>query len=482
MTPEHQKGLTFSIREGLCIEHKPEPCGIVIFGASGDLTSRKLLPSIAYLSSKGLLPKRSFVLGVARTALSPDEFRARAKGVENVYYMYGSYENPDFFLALKARLQELDARHETGGRLLFHLAVPPPLYPAIVEQLGRAGLLEGCVSGGCSRVVIEKPFGRDLESARALDAQLKRRLREEQVYRIDHYLGKETVQNVLMFRFANAIFEPVWNRTYVDHVQISVLENAGVEHRAGYYDGSGVVRDMFQNHMLMLLALIAMEPPASFEADRVRDEVVKVFRNLRPLAGRDLEDHVVLGQYEGYRLEPGVASSSSTPTFAAMRLDVDDWRWSGVPFYLRSGKRLCCRSTEVAVVFKQVPHSLFSPLLPEHLAENALVFRIQPNEGISLTIEAKKPGPKICLGALTMDFDYAEAFGERPPEAYQRLLLDAMLGDPTLFLRQDAVEETWRFCEPLLKTGDIKLEPYATSSEGPEAAQRLIARFGRRWR
>jgi glucose-6-phosphate 1-dehydrogenase len=483
-----QKGLTFSIREGLCIEQKPGPCALVIFGASGDLTSRMLFPSLVQLASNNLLPKRFFVLGVARTPLSDAEFKSRAKGLENVYYFHGDYESPAFYEDLKARLSELHALHQTGGNAIFYLAIPPALYAGITHRLGVAGLLEGIpeapakTNAGFARVIVEKPFGRDIQTARALNFELRRHLNEDQIYRIDHYLGKETVQNILMFRFANAIFEPVWNRTYIDHVQISALETVGVEHRAGYYDKYGVVRDMFQNHMLQLLALTVMEMPSSFDGQRVRDEKIKVFRDIRPLAGQDMKEVVVLGQYAGYRGEQGVAPDSATPTYAAMRLQIDNWRWSGVPFYLRTGKRLGRRSVEIAIAFKPVPHSAFGPLLPAQLGQNLLIFRIQPDEGISLTITAKKPGPKICIGELTMNFDYALAFGEHPPSAYQRLLLDCMLGDRTLFQRYDAVEETWRFFDPLLKAADLKVEAYEEGSEGPEAANGLIERFGRRWR
>jgi len=473
-------GLKFSIREGLCIEHKPAPCGLVLFGASGDLVARKILPSLQGLSAHGLLPEAFFVLGLGRTPVDEAALRARAPGLKNLHYLQVDYDAPGSYEALGRKLKELSGKYGTRGHTIFYLALPPSLFHAVTHKLGEAGLLDESF-GGCARVVFEKPFGRDLASARSLAAEIRDHLKEPQVYRMDHYLGKDTVQNVLMFRFANSIFEPIWKRTYIDHVQISVLEAEGVGHRAGYYDSSGVLRDMFQNHMLQLLALVAMEPPASFAADRVRDEKIKVFQALKPLEPADLGRSVVLGQYSGYRSAPGVSSASATPTYAALRVEIENWRWKGVPFYLRSGKSLRKRSAEIAVVFKHVPHSMFRPLSPSNLEANTLVFRIQPEEGVSLTIEAKKPGPKICLGALTMDFDYAEAFGEHPPESYERLLLDLMLGDQTLFPREDALEETWRFIQPLLDA-ELPLRSYGPGTWGPAEAERLLEDEGLSWR
>ncbi|MEE8425043.1 MAG: glucose-6-phosphate dehydrogenase [Elusimicrobiota bacterium] len=476
-----KSGLRVHVREGLCIEQRPDSCGLVIFGASGDLTSRKLFPSLNYLEKKGLLPRGFYVAGVARSPLSDAALRKKAKGLKPVYYVQGDYADPKTYSALKKRLAQLDKKHKAQGNLIFYLATPPKLYSLIPKMLHKVGLLKGLSKASWARVIIEKPFGRDLESAQALDRSLAKVLREDQIYRIDHYLGKETVQNILIFRFANAIFEPLWNRKYIDHIQISVLESVALENRAGYYDQSGVLRDMFQNHMTQLLALTAMEPPSSFDADRVRDEKVKVYRSLRPLQGPDLGKRVVLGQYEGYRKEKGVSEGSRTPTFAAMKLEIENWRWKGVPFYLRTGKNLKKREAEIAVQFKSVPHSLFSELAPSDLSSNLLVFRIQPDEGISLRFETKKPGPKLCIGALTMDFDYSDVFGEDPPEAYQRLLLDCMQGDQTLFIRSDAVEATWSFFAPLLKRG---LEPcsYPGRSSGPREADALIESDGRLWR
>jgi glucose-6-phosphate 1-dehydrogenase len=483
MSPEglhHGPGLKFSIREGLCIERKPDPCGLVLFGASGDLAARKILPSLQGLGAHGLLPESFFVLGVGRAPVDTDALRAKAPGIKNLHYLRGDYGAAQTYEDLGRQLKELSGRHGTRGNTIFYLALPPELFHPVTHKLGEAGLLDESF-GGWSRVVFEKPFGRDLDTALSLAAEIRDHLREPQVYRMDHYLGKDTVQNVLMFRFANSIFEPIWKRNYIDHVQISVLEAEGVGHRAGYYDTSGVLRDMFQNHMLQLLALVAMEPPASFAADRVRDEKIKVFQALKPLDLEDPSRAVVLGQYTGYRGEPGVSAASATPTYAAMRVELENWRWQGVPFYLRSGKALRKRSAEIAVVFKHVPHSMFRPLAPSNLEANALVFRIQPDEGVSLTIEAKKPGPKTCIGALTMDFDYAEAFGEHPPESYERLLLDVMLGDQTLFPREDALEQTWRFVEPLLGA-PLPRPGYGQGSWGPPQADALLDAEGRVWR
>jgi glucose-6-phosphate 1-dehydrogenase len=340
------------------------------------------------------------------------------------------------------------------------------------------------------RIVFEKPFGHDLESAKTLNNALQKVFREKQIYRIDHYLGKETVQNILMFRFANAIYEPVWNNKYIDHVQITAAETDGVEHRAGYYEGAGVMRDMFQNHLFQLLSLIAMEPPASMAPDAVRDEKTKVMASLAFPKDRDWEDQVVRGQYEagaiadkvviGYRQEPGVKPDSKTETFAALKVEIDNWRWHGVPFYLRSGKRLSARETDIVVVFKHVPTSVFQPLNPDQISPNTLHFRIQPNEGIFLRFEAKHPGSKLCMSSVTMHFDYEEAFGLKPPEAYARLFHDVMIGDQTLFAREDWLEHSWRFLGPLLENS-TDLNFYASGSWGPKEADDLIQRDGRQW-
>jgi glucose-6-phosphate 1-dehydrogenase len=401
-------------------------------------------------------------------------------------YLAGSYDDGKLYRRLTEALEEGDRKYEVGGSRLFYLATPPTVQVSIIDNLADAGLAAEPRGGGrWVRVVVEKPYGRDLESALALDRRVRRVLRERQVYRIDHYLGKETVQNILLFRFANAIFEPLWNRNAIDHVQITVAESLGVGQRAGYYEQAGLLRDMFQNHMLQMLALGAMEAPVSFDADRVRDERVKLMRSIRPLGGAPLRDQFVRGQYEegsglpGYRQEKGVAPDSNTETFAAARLMIDNWRWQGVPFYLRSGKRMVRKVSEIAITFKEVPHSIFSPLGAE-LSPNVLVLNVQPDEGVSLSIQAKKPGPKLCFMKLAMDFQYREYVGDKMPDAYPHLLLDAMLGDQTLFWRADGVETAWSLLTPVLQAwernepGAGELHFYPARSCGPEAAGRIV--------
>ncbi len=496
-------------REELCLmEHVPDPCTIVIFGASGDLSFRKLMPSLFDLHVQGLMPDTFRVIGVARSAMSDEQFRRRigevlpkdadAAAVKSFAgqcsYLSGGYDDESTYGAIAAALAGVKAEGKPVSRVLFYLSVPPFLYPTIIGHLGDSGLARPAASNeGWSRLVVEKPFGTDLESAKRLNEVVHSVFPEEEVYRIDHYLGKETVQNIMIFRFGNSLFEPTWNRHYIDHVQITAAEQLGVEHRAGYYDSSGVLRDMFQNHLLQLLALIAMEPPVRFEANAVRDKKVDVFRAVPGVDESAMDSSLVRGQYEAgtaggsqaraYRDEKGVPSGSNTATYAAMKLEVDNWRWRGVPFYLRSGKRLAHRFTEIAVQYRRVPTSIFKPLLNEHLAPNVLRFRIQPNEGIAITFESKHPGPKLCLSTVTMDFGYQGTFGAAPPEAYQRLILDAMLGDPTLFAREDGVEECWRILAPFLSAAEEAegLHPYPAGSRGPAAAAELLSADGREW-
>jgi len=487
-----------------------DPCLIVIFGASGDLTSRKLLPALYNLYLSQALPQPCCVVGVARTPWSREEFQRKmqtaiasqanyhpeewAKFAAGLDYYAIDYHGAASFQGLAAFLQDLNERHGTGGNRLFYLAVPPSLYPTISQQLGRAGLGEENTNGqGWSRIVVEKPFGHDLQSAMELNATLHQSFREHQIFRMDHYMAKETVQNILMFRFANAIFEPLWNRNYIDRVGIIAAEKIGVEHRAGFYEQAGVLRDMFQNHMMQLLALIAMEPPCRFEAEQVRDEKVKSFRSLKPFTTPTSVDNLVLGQYEAgalagvpvpaYREEPGVSPDSLTPTFAVMRVFLDNWRWQGVPFYLASGKRLPQKLTQLIIHFKEVPHSLFADIRLEAIAPNRLILGIQPEEKITLTFETKNPGATICLRAVTMDFHYYQNYHGPTIDAYEKSLIDVMQGDHMLFWRQDGVELCWSFFTPLIAAcescADRKdlIHPYKAGSWGPKAAQPLMHRI-----
>jgi len=501
------------LQEIACAEAKAPPCGLVVFGASGDLVRRKLLASVFELFKKGLLNENFYFLGCARSPFSDEQFRQDASSaicessadippdllnslLEKIYYITGDYDDDSFYKSIAARMTRLDAKHNVSGSRVFYLAVPPVLYETIVKGLDTAGL--SCIGRPeCEmvRLVVEKPFGRDYQSAAELNQTLQSHFSERQIYRIDHYLGKETVQNILMFRFANAIFEPIWNRNFIDHIQITIAESVGVEHRGGYYDKSGALRDMFQNHLLGMLALVAMEPPVSFEADHVRDEKVKLLHCIRPLSEKSAETNFVRGQYTaglidkfmvpGYRQETKVDSNSTTETFVAAKLFVDNWRWQDVPFYLRTGKRLSAKNTEIAITFKKVPHSMFKSAGLTDLPPNTLVMQIQPQEGISLSFQAKRPGSKVCMGTLRMKFSYAEVFGGKPPEAYERLLLDCMSGDQTLFTRQDEVEVSWRLLAPVLQAWEnqsLNLYEYQAGSESFTQADMLIESDGRKWR
>ena len=494
----------------------PEPCAVVLFGATGDLTHRKLAPALFRLAGAGQLPAEYAIVGFARRdwddARFAEELRttlekevgdgfaaAWPQFAEHVAFCSGTFDDPEAYERLKRKLEPLDASHGTRGNRLYYLAVSPEYFGQIVNGLGKAGLIQPAQrdEGPWTRVVVEKPFGHDLQSARALNRELSQTLDESQIYRIDHYLGKETVQNILALRFANAIFEPVWNRSHVASVQITVAEEVGMAGgRGAYYDTSGAIRDMVQNHMMQLLCLVAMEPPVSLSAESVRNEKVKVLEALPKWSDDDVARYTVRGQYRagsihgedvpGYGQEKGVAPNSKTGTYVALRLMLENWRWGGVPFYLRTGKRLPKRATEIAIAFHRPPTALFVEAEQDgSTGVNQLVLRIQPNEGASLSFQAKIPGSRRRLQEVRMDFRYGTSFASPPPEAYERLLLDVMLGDPTLFTRTDEVEHAWRFITPILEAWERRGDepaPYAAGTWGPEAADALLAGDGNRWR
>jgi glucose-6-phosphate 1-dehydrogenase len=500
-------------REDEWVGQPAPPCAMVIFGATGDLTKRKLIPALYNLVVNGLLPEELAVVGVGRSPLSDDEFRDRMKKelqefatsevddekleglVRRLRYVAVDPEKPKTFKDLAAALAKVDEELGTSGNYLFYLAVPPSIFDDYIRRLGETGLMRE-EEGHWRRVIIEKPFGHDLESARELNRRIRDILEERQIYRIDHYLGKETVQNIMAFRFANGIFEPIWNRRYIDHVQITVAETVGVEERGGYYEEAGALRDMVQNHMFQLLALIGMEPPVSFAADTVRDERVKVLSAIRTLSSEDVLRRTVRGQYgEGaidgarapaYRTEKSVALNSNVETFAALELFVDNWRWADVPFYLRTGKRLPKRVSEIAIQFKCAPLMLFRDTPVERLNPNLLVIKIQPDEGISLRFEGKVPGPTMRLGTVRMQFQYEDYFGRQAHTGYETLLYDCMLGDSTLFHRSDMVEVGWQVVTPILDVWKAlvprNFPNYAAGSWGPKEAGELIQKDGRKWR
>jgi len=509
---------TNPLRAGLQRDRVPDPCVMVIFGVTGDLTARKLMPSLYDLAMGLPLPEGFSIVGVSHRDWNDETFRAEMKEAvkrgartpvtdeswdlfaQGLTYVRGEFDNEAVYSALSERLDIIDQDRRAQGNRLFYLATSPKFYGPIIKHLGEAGLARRQDiyydrPDSWNRIVVEKPFGRDVESARALNAEIGAVFSERQIYRIDHYLGKETVQNVLAFRFANTLFEPVWNRQYVDHVQITVAESIGSEGRGGYYDESGALRDMVQSHILQLLAVIAMEPPALFNGNALRDEKVKLLRAVVPPRGEEVNIKTVRGQYEAgftegrpttaYRDEKGVKPGSRTETFVAMELGIDNWRWAGVPFYLRTGKRLPRRVTEIAIEFKQVPHLMFQRIGDLDLSPNVITMRIQPDEGIALKFAAKVPGPTTQLRPVRMDFLYGTSFGQAGPDAYERLLLDAMLGDPTLFARRDEVETAWSLMQPILDAWSdipVPVYPYESGTWGPSKADSLLRRTEREWR
>jgi len=478
----------------------PEPCTMVLFGATGDLAHRKIFPALYSLASGGELPSPFAIVATSTSVGEAEVYREQVRqSIERfsgeavdpaawtrfaaaIDTVAGDYSEPEAFAALRGAVESAEKRHGTGGNRLFYLAMPPTSFEEVLVGLRDAGLLHESNGSPWARVVIEKPFGRDLASARELNRVVAAVLDERQTFRIDHYLGKETVQNILVCRFANSILEPLWNRKYIDHVEITMAEEIGVERRGRFYDRTGVVRDVVQNHLLQVLALVGMELPATFAADDIHDEKLKVLRSVRPLAPAD----AVHGQYAGYREEPGVATDSRTPTYVALRVHVDNWRWQGVPFYVRAGKALARRTTEVAVQFQQIPFCLFGREDVCQLIEpNELVLRIQPDEGIELSLATKVPGDDLTVGTVRLDFDYADAFKRVPGDSYPKLLLDAMRGDATLFARHDVEEGAWKLLSPVLDDWDASAEEpfrYECGSDGPAEAARLLREDGRRWR
>jgi glucose-6-phosphate 1-dehydrogenase len=500
------------LRAGIRLGATAEPCVVVIFGATGDLTRRKLLPALYRLAQQHLIPAEFAILGVSRQPMSDQDYRAKLREAltefggedtidegewnsfaEGIFYIAGEFKDAEPYAAVKAKLGEIDEQRKTQGNRIFYLATAPEFFGLIASKLAEADLAQP-EGRAWTRIIVEKPFGHDLESARELNAQLASVFKEQQIYRIDHYLGKETVQNLMVFRFANSIFEPLWNYQYIDHVQITNAEAIGVEGRGAYYEHAGALRDMMQNHVFQLVSLIAMDPPVSLKSDDVRDEKIRAMKTVRAIPLDKVDEYAVRGQYgpgevlgetvPGYREEPGVDPNSSTETFAALKLTFDNWRWATVPFFLRSGKRLQKRVTEIAIYFKEVPHTLFTdtdaPLEP-----NVLVIRIQPNEGITLRFGAKLPGQKMRIRWVNMDFRYGSSFGVKPPEAYERLLLDCMLGDSTLYARRDMVERGWEIVTPILeawKKPAPDFPNYEAGSWSPKSAFELIERDGREWR
>jgi len=503
------------LRQGIRLERTADPCTVVIFGASGDLTKRKLVPALYRLVQQRLVPAEFAVVGQARTPIADDAFRDKMKQsvaqfseekkvddeiwrsfAQGLYYLPSDIGNPDDYKKLSDMLDRIDRERGTAGNRLFYLSVAPRFYAQAVEELGKAGLTKP-KPGSWVRVIIEKPFGSSLESARLLNKQIHQSLDESQIYRIDHYLGKETVQNLLALRFANGIFEPLWNRQYIDHVQITNAEAVGVEGRGGYYETAGVLRDMIQNHVFQVLSLVAMEAPASLGSEAVRDEKIKVMTSARVFTPERVDAECIRGQYgagsiagepvPGYREEDGVATDSATETFALLTMYFDNWRWAGVPFYIRSGKRMPKRVTEIAIQFRAAPHQLFGADVMEQVTPNQLIIRIQPDEGITLRFAVKVPGQITNIRDVNMDFRYGSSFGVQLAEAYERLLLDCMLGDSTLYARKDMTERGWEIVMPILEhwaatKAGVPFPNYEAGTWGPQAAHDLLERQGRRWR
>jgi glucose-6-phosphate 1-dehydrogenase len=490
-----------------------DPCTIVIFGASGDLSRRKLVPALYGLAVRDCLARRFAIIGFARTPMSDESFQRSAvdsikkfgdassaneaeckEFAQALAYVAGEYHHPEAFERLKSRLDELDRAHKLNGNRLFYLATPPEVYPLVIEQLHKAGLTKHPNGKSWVRIVIEKPYGRDLASAQKLNQIVLKSFDEPQVYRIDHYLGKDTVQNLLVLRFGNGIFEPLWNRNFVDHVQITAAETLGVEQRASFYETAGATRDMIQSHVLQLTSLVAMEPPAAFDATAVRNEKIKILQSIRPFTEESIKSDVVRGQYGpgsmsgnssllvGYRKEPGVKPDSKTETYVAAKVQIDNWRWAGVPFYVRTGKRLPNRVTEIAIQFRRAPHLVFRG---QNLSTNTLALNIQPDEGISISFHAKLPGQEMKLKTVTMDFSYQKEFGGGERSAYATLINDCMRGDATLFDRADGVEAAWALVNPILESFEAhkpRFPNYAAGTWGPHDADKLLERDGRHWR
>ena len=502
------------LREGLLIERTPAPCAMVIFGASGDLTRRKLIPALYNLALERLLPAGFSVIGFARQDMDTETFRERMREsvdefsrrrpvdpavwdsfAQGLFYVKGDFTDPSSYQGLVQQLETLDRERGTLGNRMYYLATPPDFYDDIIENLGSHGLSAG-PENAWQRIIVEKPFGHDLQSAQQLNAAVNNVFAERDVFRIDHYLGKETVQNIIAFRFANGIFEPLWNRQYVDHVQITVAESIGIEGRGGYYDQTGALRDMVQNHLMQLLTLVAMEPPVELTADPVRDEKVKVLRAVRPIKPDLVRRFSVRAQYAdgfeagesvaGYRREERVDPRSLTETYVALKLFIDNWRWAGVPFYLRTGKRLPRRVSEIAIQFKRAPHLLFAGGDAERMDPNVLALGIQPDESIALKVAVKVPGPMMNLRSVHMGFQYGTAFNVQSPDAYERLLLDAMLGDGTLFTRRDEVEAAWTIVQGLMngwaRMQTDQLPQYEAGTWGPVEADAFLNMEGRTWR